>query len=163
MLVFCYSTTMFLKRLSTRAIAPFQLFYWRMTMPAAEGAKVLIEHDTKYLLIRETYGAKHWTLPGGRSRKDEEAVETARRKVHDEVGIDLVNPVFLGSYFHTRQHKRDVICAYYAKVSSPAFQINPNTISEARWFSREELASLTQSPSVADVFELFENAVPRAA
>ena len=150
---------MLIKRLSTRVIAPFQLLYWRLTMPQAGGAKVLIEYAGKYLLIRETYGAKHWTLPGGRSRQGEEATETATRKVHDEVGIDLLNPKTLGSYFHTRQHKRDVICAYYTKVDSPAFQINPNTIEEARWFSREELASLTQSPSVADVFELYENSL----
>lgn len=159
MLVFCYTTRMFIKRLFARVIAPLQLFYWRITVPEAEGAKVLIEHADKYLLIRETYGAKHWTLPGGRSRKGEEPTETARRKAHDEVGIDIVNPVSLGHYFHTRQHKRDVICAYYARVDSPAFQINPNTISEARWFSREELASLTQSPSVADVFELYEHSL----
>ena len=150
---------MFLKRLSTRVFAPVQLLYWRVTMPQAEGAKVLIEHAGKYLLIRETYGAKHWTLPGGRSRKGEEPTETAKRKVHDEVGIELINPVSLGSYFHTRQHKRDVVCAYYAHVGSSEIQINPNTISEARWFSREELASLTQSPSVADVLELYENSL----
>jgi 8-oxo-dGTP diphosphatase len=150
---------MFIKRLSTRMFAPFQLLYWRVAMPEAEGAKVLIEYAGKYLLIREIYGAKHWTLPGGRSRKGEEATETAKRKVHDEVGINLSNPKSLGSYFHTRQHKRDVVCAYYAHVDSPEFQINPNTIGEARWFSREELASLTQSPSVADVFELYENSL----
>lgn len=125
-------------------------------MPEAEGAKVLLEHDGKFLLIRETYGARHWTLPGGRSRKGEEPIDTARRKVHDEVGMTLNDLTSLGSYFHTRQHKRDVICAYYAAIADPAFQINPNTIAEARWFSREELASLPYSESVTDVFELFE-------
>lgn len=146
---------MFLKRLSNRVKAPFQLLYWRVAMPEAEGAKLLIEHDGKYLLIRETFGQKHWTFPGGRSRKNEQPEETARRKATEEVGITLVDLTPLGSYFHTRQHKRDVICAFYAQVDSPAFQINPNTISEARWYTREELASLPQSESIADVLALY--------
>lgn len=155
MLVFGVYNGMFLKRLQTRAIAPFQLLYWRITMPEAEGAKVLIEHNGRYLLIREPFGTQHWTFPGGRSRKGEDPEATATRKVREEVGIRLAKLTSLGSYFHTRQHKRDVICAYYGTVDSPAFQINPNTISEARWFSREEMASLTQSESVADVLELY--------
>jgi len=124
-------------------------------MPQAEGAKVLIEYNHKYLLIRETYGPKHWTLPGGRARNEEDPTETAKRKVQEEVGITLTSLTPLGSYFHTRQHKRDVICAFHATVSSPEFQVNPNTIGEAGWFSPEEMASLTQSESVADVFELY--------
>ncbi|MES2994548.1 MAG: NUDIX hydrolase [Patescibacteria group bacterium] len=146
---------MFLKRLSNRVLAPFQLLYWRMAAPQAEGAKVLIKQGENFLLIRETYGPKHWTLPGGRSRKDEEPLETAKRKVREEVGIELSVLIPLGSYFHTRQHKKDVICAYLAHVGTQAFQINPNTVGEAHWFSVEELASLEQSESVDDVLELY--------
>ncbi len=155
MVLWIHTERMFLKRLSNRMLAPFQLLYWRVAMPEAEGAKVLIEHNGNFLLIRETYGPKHWTLPGGRSRKDEEPTETAKRKVREEVGIELTKLVTLGSYFHTRQHKKDVICAYFAQVDTQAFQINPNTIGEAHWFSVEELASLEQSESVDDVLELY--------
>lgn len=125
-------------------------------MPKAEGAKVLICCDGRFLFIRETHGAGHFTLPGGRTRGKEDPVETARRKAKEEAGIELVTIVPLGSYFHTRQHKKDVICAYFAEVPSPRFRIDHKTVAEADWFSRAELESLTLSESVDDVFELYD-------
>lgn len=146
---------MFLKRMTNRVLAPFQLFYWRVATPQAEGAKVLIEHAGKYLLIRETVGQKQWTLPGGRTKSGEEPEVTARRKAQEEAGIAVGDLVPLGSYFHTRQGKKDVICAYYAEVSSPLYKVNPTTTAEAGWYTTAEIALLGRSESVDDVLELY--------
>ncbi|HEX2792759.1 MAG TPA: NUDIX hydrolase [Candidatus Paceibacterota bacterium] len=143
-------------RIRNRLLAPFQLFYWKVRTPAAEGAKVLIACDGRYFLMRETYGSQRWTLPGGRTRRGEDPIETARRRVKEEAGIELDALVPLGSYFHTRQHKKDVIGAYYAEVASPRFRIDHKKVGEAGWFTRAELESLTLSESVDDVFELYE-------
>ncbi|HEX5774674.1 MAG TPA: NUDIX domain-containing protein [Candidatus Paceibacterota bacterium] len=146
---------MFLKRLTNRALAPFQLFYWRVTTPQAEGAKILIEHGGKYLLIRETVGQRNWTLPGGRARGGEEPAETARRKAIEEAGVVVDDLTALGSYFHTRQGKKDVICAFLAKVDSPLYRLDPNIAAEAGWYTITEIMELERSESVDDVLELY--------
>ncbi|MEK7080121.1 MAG: NUDIX hydrolase [Patescibacteria group bacterium] len=144
-----------LKRISTRLLAPFQLFYWKMATPEAGGAKVLIEYDGKYLLLRSTIGQNHWTLPGGRSKGAENPETTAKRKVKEEVGIALGALVPLGTYYHTRQGKKDVVCAYYAAVSMPQFHINTNVTVEAGWFTVAQMHTMTRSESVDDVLELY--------
>lgn len=146
---------MFLKRLTNRVLAPFQLFYWRLAMPHVEGSKVLIECNGKYFLMREVFGQKHWTLPGGRAKPGEDPEETARRKTKEEAGIVLDTLQSLGTYFHTRQGRKDVICAYYARVDSPLFNTNTSSVEEAGWFSSSEIANLHKSESVDDVLELY--------
>jgi 8-oxo-dGTP pyrophosphatase MutT (NUDIX family) len=130
--------------------------YWQFTLPQAEGAKLLIEHKNKFLMIRETYGQEHWTFPGGRMKKYETPEDTARRKAIEEVGITLKSPQYLGSYFHTRQYKKDAICVYLAHAKSPDHKINTSNIAEARWFTLDETMTLTpRSEAVEDVIELY--------
>lgn len=136
-------------------LAPFQLLYWRVAGPQGEGAKLLIEHEGKFLLIREAVGQTHWTLPGGRSKAGETPEETARRKAKEEAGVKLESLAPLGSYFHTRQHKNDVIAAFHGKVQSYDLHPDSNLIAEAGWFTLEEIRNLTKSESVDDVLELY--------
>jgi ADP-ribose pyrophosphatase YjhB (NUDIX family) len=147
---------MLLRRIWNRATAPFQLFYWQITLPEAEGAKLLIEHKGKFLMIRETYGQKHWTFPGGRRKELETPEDTARRKAKEEVGITLRNPKLLGSYFHTRQYKKDAICVYHAHVKSPQYTPDTDIVLESGWFSIDEMAALPRSESVDDALELWK-------
>ncbi len=147
---------MLIRRLWNKATAPFQLLYWQITLPEAEGAKLLIEHEDRFLLIRETFGQKHWTFPGGRMKRYETPEETARRKSIEEVGLAIRNFTYLGSYFHTRQYKKDAICVYFAKVRSAAHAVNASDIAESDWFTLEEIAQLSpRSESVDDVLELY--------
>jgi ADP-ribose pyrophosphatase YjhB (NUDIX family) len=146
---------MLIRRIWNRATAPFQLLYWQVTLPEAEGAKLLIEHRGKFLMIREAYGAKHWTLPGGRMKQGETPEDTARRKAQEEVGMMLRNPEYLGSYFHTRQYKKDAICVYHAKVKTPEHRANTSDIIESGWYTLDEIAALPRSESVDDAIELY--------
>src|SRR6266403_474054 len=145
---------MLLHRIWNKLTAPFQLLYWQITLPNAEGAKLLIENDSAFLMIRETYGQEHWTFPGGRMKKYETPEDTARRKGKEEVGIAIRNLQYLGSYFHTRQYKKDAICVYYAHVGSKEHMVNDSSVAESRWYSLSEIEILTpRSESVEDVIE----------
>ncbi|MDB5189671.1 MAG: hypothetical protein JWL82_628 [Parcubacteria group bacterium] len=146
---------MFIRRVWNRATAPFQLLYWQMTLPQAEGVKLLIECDEKFLMIRETYGPQHWTFPGGRMKHHETPEDAARRKAKEEVGVTLGDTEYLGSYFHTRQYKRDAICVFCAKTES--FEHTPSTtnVAESAWFTLEEMDTLERSESVDDALELY--------
>lgn len=147
---------MLIRRLWNRATAPFLLLYWQVTLPEAEGAKILIESEGKFLLIRETYGPRHWTFPGGRMKNYETPEGTARRKAKEEVGVAIRNPQYLGSYFHTRQFKKDAICVYLAKVKTQDHKINDSSIVESGWFTLDEIAQLSpRSESVDDALELY--------
>lgn len=146
---------MLVRRLWNRATAPLQLFYWKVTLPQAEGAKLLIEHNGRFLMIRETYGPQHWTFPGGRMKKLETPEDTARRKAEEEVGITLRNPRYLGSYFHTRQYKKDAICVYYVNVPSDTYVANTSIVAECAWIRIEDIATLQRSESVDDALELY--------
>lgn len=144
-----------LKRIANRALYPIQLLYWRLLTPQAEGAKVLIECEGTFLLVREAMGSRLWTLPGGRAKNDEALEDTARRRAKEEAGVELTTLTPLGTYFHTRQHKKDFIGAFHAKVTSPEYKIDPTVMSEAGWFRLEEITTLERSESVDDVLELF--------
>lgn len=147
---------MLLRRIWNRLTAPFQLFYWQITLPEAEGAKLLIECDARFLMIREAYGSKHWTFPGGRMKVGETPEDVARRKALEEVGITLRNPRYLGSYFHTRQYKKDAICVYAAQAKNFEHKVNTSDIVESGWFTLDEIEHLTpRSESVEDVLELY--------
>ena len=49
-------------------------------------------------------------IAGWLIRRLAKALKSANRKAMEEVGITLKNPRYLGSYFHTRQYKKDAIC-----------------------------------------------------
>lgn len=146
---------MVIKRIWSRVKAPFELFYWRMTLPLAQGVKLLIEHEGKFLMIRETLGKQHWTFPGGRMKDWETPEIAARRKAREEVGVTLTYPTYIGSYFHTRQYKKDAIGVFYEKVPSSDYRIHDSSIIEANWFTLLEMERLEHSESVEDVIELF--------
>jgi 8-oxo-dGTP diphosphatase len=51
------------------------------------------------LLVRHTYGALNWELPGGASEPDESAEETAVREVREETGMEVVPELLTGIYY----------------------------------------------------------------
>jgi 8-oxo-dGTP diphosphatase len=144
------------KELFHRIVAPIDLWIWRTFEPRAEGAKALIECNGSFLMIRNTYGARHWTFPGGRKRKRETPEEAATREVKEEVGITITDWTPLGSYFHTRQHKKDTIYSVYAKVSSFDHKIDRGEVGDSGWFTLDEIRELDSvSESVEDVLTLY--------
>ncbi len=147
---------MLLRRVWNRLTAPFQLLFWRLTLPEAEGAKLFIGCNDRFLMIRETTGPKHWTFPGGRMKQYETPEDAARRKALEEVGITLKNIQYLGSYFHTRQYKKDAICVYYAQMRNFEHEVNTSEILESGWYTLDEIEHLIpRSESVEDVLELY--------
>jgi ADP-ribose pyrophosphatase YjhB (NUDIX family) len=52
-------------------------------------ALVCIDQDGKILLVRQGYGRRYWSLPGGKMEPGESIDETARREVKEETGLDI--------------------------------------------------------------------------
>lgn len=123
-------------------------------MPKTFGVKALIEHDGKLLMIRNTYGTRHWTLPGGGIKKHETPENAARRETKEEVGIDLGQLLYLGKYFSTRHYTQDTVYCFYAKAVNVNFKIDEGEIAEAKWFSISEMPQF-KSAAVEEALHLY--------
>lgn len=113
--------------------------YWFAFRPRTYGVKCLIEHDGRWLFIRNSYGVKHWTFPGGGIRRGELPEEAAKREVAEEVGIELDEVEPIGVYRSTKQFKRDTVYCFRALVDSPAHQIDGREVMESCWFPKTDV------------------------
>lgn len=101
-------------------------------------------------MIRNSYGHKKWTFPGGGINKNEAPKKAAIREAFEEVGIALENVQYLGEYFNTRQYKRDIVHAFYSRVDSGDYKMDQVELEEIKWFSASEIPS-HQSDSVKSI------------
>jgi ADP-ribose pyrophosphatase YjhB (NUDIX family) len=106
-------------------------------------------------MIRNSYGFRYWTFPGGGKKKNETPEAAARREAKEEVDVSLRDLVYLGTYFSRRQHKRDTVYCFYGKADNNFFQIDNEEVEEARWFGLEEVPK-SHSVSVEEVFALYK-------
>ena len=135
-------------------INPFRTAYWFIFRPKTMGVKCLIENNEKFLMIRNSYGHRQWTFPGGGVDRNELPENAAQRETREEVGIEVTNLVPLGEYFSTRQYKKDTVYCFYAKVHSSYFKIDNDEVSEATWFSEADIPG-RRSSAVDKVLNLY--------
>jgi len=104
------------------------------------GVKMVVEgHDDKVLLVRHTYGNRHWTFPGGRVRRDETTAACARRELEEELGLTPPALRELGSYPMSYHRRTEVIEVYHARCQAEQPQANPIEIGEFAWFDIHDL------------------------
>lgn len=92
-------------------------------------------------MIRNTYGQKAWTFPGGGVKRGELPEETAQREVAEELGIKLTNVKGHGSFLSVYEGKRDTIWIFTSALKDKKFKADDLEIAEARWFSVKQLRS----------------------
>lgn len=62
-------------------------------------ANVLFDPDRRVLLVRHSYGALNWEIPGGGAMPGEDPGTTAQRELLEETGLDLEPQRMTGVYF----------------------------------------------------------------
>lgn len=132
----------------------FLKFYWFIFRPKTRGAKCLIEHDGKFLLVKLNYAHKMWTIPGGGVNKGETFLNAAVREAKEETGLAVFNPVFIGYYKNAREYKRDTVEVYLATTNKKEFKLDPIEIQKAAWFKEGDLPK-DCTPSVYRIFEFY--------
>ena len=88
---------------------------WRVAGPRMIGVRAIVvdPDDGKVLLVRHSYGAEAWYLPGGGVKRRETIEQAVRREVAEEVAIEVTGPVrLLGAYSNLREGKSDHICVF---------------------------------------------------
>lgn len=77
-------------RLALRLAHGVRRRWWTIRRPRLAGCRVLaLDAEGRVLLVRHSYGANHWMLPGGGLKRGEDAVAGARRELVEETGCAL--------------------------------------------------------------------------
>lgn len=64
--------------------------WWRTLRPTISGCRIVaLDAQGRVLMIRQSYGSSHWTLPGGSISRGEDPVDTARRELREETECRL--------------------------------------------------------------------------
>ena len=124
--------------------------------PRTAGVKCVVVHDGRWLMIRNTYGDRQWTFPGGGVRRGESVETAVRREVEEEVGIELRAVQPIGSYFSTRNYCRDTVSCFFAEVGTDAAEADGLEVAEVRWVDPDNLPE-PRSAAVDDVVALVES------
>jgi ADP-ribose pyrophosphatase YjhB (NUDIX family) len=113
--------------------------YWRITKPVTFGARaIVLGPDGRVALVKHTYD-RYWYLPGGAMKKGEAAEAAVRREIQEEIGVsDPAIERKLGTYFSTKEGKRDTIDVFVVRV--PALgKLQRFEIAAAEWFAPDAL------------------------
>lgn len=113
--------------------------YWFVFHPDTQGVKVVIEQNDKYLFIRESYGTKRWTFPGGGIKKHETPADAVRRETFEEVHVELLNLRPIGTFQNNYDYKNDTVHAYYATTTAEKVIPRKGEILAFGWFPKDDL------------------------
>jgi 8-oxo-dGTP pyrophosphatase MutT (NUDIX family) len=112
---------------------------WMVRRPDLHGVKCVITDGDSVLLVRHTYGRKRWDLPGGRIERAEPPLHTARREMHEELGLHISDWIPLGELHVITDHRNDTLHLFRAELHEPKMTIDRGELSIARWFRRGKL------------------------
>ncbi len=127
------------------------------------GIKALIENkEGKILLLKKSkkitdkFGQKpYWDIPGGRIEKGSSVLETLKREVLEEIGVNdlTVRDLFYAAVSNTRIDSEDcglILFIYDCSISDRSKVVLDEEHSEYGWFDKRETADLLRVKYPAD-------------
>lgn len=111
---------------------------------------IILDEDERVLLIRRSNSSQtypgYWALVGGWVEWGETAHDALMCEVREEIGVEIEEIMFIGSYFdtpHRHPTKTSFALPHFCKISSGEPSVHqPEEIQEVRWFSEEEIVAL---------------------
>lgn len=101
----------------------------------------LLHKDGKYLLQnRVSQDWQGYALPGGHVEPGESVVESVRREMKEETGLDIINPRLCGIKQFPKDGGRYLVFLFEATEYMGVLRSSEE--GEMRWLSREELKSV---------------------
>jgi ADP-ribose pyrophosphatase YjhB (NUDIX family) len=101
--------------------------------------RCLVWFKGKLLLVKKSYGSKHWTVPGGAVENNETAEQATKREVKEETGFELSALTPTGSYETKFKNEDIIVSCFSSEVSSENFKVDGEEIEKAGWFSPDDL------------------------
>lgn len=121
--------------------------YWRIVKPITYGARVLVVHDKKILLVQPRK-SNYWNFPGGGIKKTEDPARGALRELREETGM-IINMVDyqLGEYCSKAEGKRDTVFIFVATAHDNLIPKLEIEIQQAAWFPLDQLPETITKPT----------------
>ncbi len=100
------------------------------------GAIVYRKHhgNIEILLIKHV-NSGHWSFPKGHVEENETEVETARREIKEETGLDvIIDPTFRETVtYYPRKDAHKIVVYFIARAKSYDYTPQEEEIAEIRW------------------------------
>ncbi|MBH0156319.1 NUDIX domain-containing protein [Fictibacillus sp. 5RED26] len=94
--------------------------------------------ENKVLLLKRTYGNKGWSLPGGAVDPGETIHQALFRECREELGINVIDPVLTGLYYHRSINTHAAI--FRCMISDDDEIVLSSEHSALRWADLTELS-----------------------
>jgi 8-oxo-dGTP pyrophosphatase MutT (NUDIX family) len=113
--------------------------WWRLAKPTVSGCRVVaLDERDRVLLIRHSYGARHWMLPGGGLKRGEDALVAACRELFEETACRIDSAVLISAVtekLHGTDNDVRVVVGWTTDTPRP----DGREIIEAGFFALESL------------------------
>jgi 8-oxo-dGTP pyrophosphatase MutT (NUDIX family) len=135
--------------------------WWVVRRPRSSGVRCVLRSGDALVLVRHTYGDRRWMLPGGRVRRREDPIATARREMTQELGIACSGWRVVGCKAarsgYRRRSRADSFrrhSTFYVEAVASGARLAPRggELDDARWFPADALPD-DRSDSVDAVAE----------
>lgn len=98
----------------------------------------IFDQDKRALCVRQNYGERLWTTPGGRLDPHETPLDGLIREVREEIGAEIEVLCFVGVYANS--YKDDLVLNFHARLIGSLAQWQPHDeIAELGFFALQEL------------------------
>jgi 8-oxo-dGTP diphosphatase len=97
------------------------------------------DEQHRILCVRQAYGARQWTNPGGRLENGEDPREGVLRELHEETGYHGVITGFLGTYVAMYKKPTDIVLFFLVKLTGRDLWLPNDEISRCEFFAETEL------------------------
>jgi len=130
--------------------------YW-----GKKGAGILFTDGKHILLLRRAGNSDHkntWGLPGGKSKKGESAISTAKREAKEEIG-----PYFNGSNFGSVEDRdgRHLFTVFLFKIQRPFLVKLSKEHNKAEWVAIKDLNKYKLHPRFKENLDRYLKAISR--
>jgi 8-oxo-dGTP diphosphatase len=114
----------------------------------------IFDEANRILLVRQGYGSRRWSTPGGRVDPGESPLAALRREANEEIACEVSISHLIGVY--ARTYRDDIVLSFAATLVRGTPRACPPEILEVGFFTREELPSELASNSRVRVEDAFE-------